>query len=132
MTVKEAFEVSAGWVFIELAKKAGRENYRHYLAASQYGNGNLSQQETDFWNFGGFAVSPQQQATFICNLYKNNLPFAKRNIEIVKRVMLATQNGQYTIRAKTGWTRENNTNTGWWVGYIETKAGTYCFATRLI
>lgn len=29
MTVKEAFEVSAGWVFIELAKKIGRENYQN-------------------------------------------------------------------------------------------------------
>ena len=31
MTVKKAFEVSAGWVFIELAKKVGREKYLHYL-----------------------------------------------------------------------------------------------------
>ena len=31
MTVREAFEVSAGWVFIELAKKIGKKNYEKYL-----------------------------------------------------------------------------------------------------
>lgn len=39
--------------------------------------------------------------------------------------MITEQNEEYTIRAKTGWTRENNINTGWWTGYIETKNGTY-------
>lgn len=37
--------------------------------------------------------------------------------------MITEQNEEYTIRAKTGWTRENNINTGWWTGYIETKMG---------
>lgn len=58
--------------------------------------------------------------------------FPMRNIDIVKNVMITEQNEEYTIRAKTGWTRENNINTGWWTGYIETKNGTYIFATRLL
>jgi beta-lactamase class D len=28
MTAKDAFEVSAGWAFIELAKKIGKDNYK--------------------------------------------------------------------------------------------------------
>ncbi len=132
MTVKEAFEVSAGWVFVELAKKIGRENYKKYLAACQYGNLNLSQTEHDFWNFGDFAISPLNQVSFLKKLYDGNLPFSKRNIEIVKRVMQTEQTDAYTISAKTGWTRENNTNTGWWVGFVENKQGVYFFATRLL
>ncbi|RZL97996.1 MAG: penicillin binding protein transpeptidase domain-containing protein, partial [Pedobacter sp.] len=31
MSIKEAFEVSAGWVFVELAKRVGRDRYRKYL-----------------------------------------------------------------------------------------------------
>ena len=53
-------------------------------------------------------------------------------MDIVKRVMITEQNANYTIRAKTGWTRENNINTGWWVGYVENKSGVYFFATRLL
>lgn len=132
MSVKEAFEVSAGWVFIELAKKIGKENYRKYLKASNYGNQNLSENNVDFWNFGAFAITPINQVEFIKNLYEEKLPFSKRNIEIVKKVMITEQTDDYTIRAKTGWTRENNINTGWWIGYLETKNNTYFFATRLL
>lgn len=132
MPVKEAFELSAGWVFVELAKKIGKDTYKKYLTESKYGNNNLTQTEADFWNFGDFAISPKNQVEFLHSLYEENLPFSKRNIDIVKRVMITEQTEKYTIRAKTGWTRENNTNIGWWTGYIETKMGTYVFATRLL
>jgi len=51
MPVKEAFELSAGWVFVELAKKIGKDTYRKHLAESKYGNNNLSQTEADFLEF---------------------------------------------------------------------------------
>ena len=132
MPVKEAFKLSAGWVFVELAKKMGKDTYKKYLTESKYGNNNLTETEADFWNFGDFAVSPKNQVEFLHSLYEENLPFSKRNIDIVKRVMITEQTKEYTIRAKTGWTRDNNINTGWWTGYIETKKGTYIFATRLL
>lgn len=132
ITVKEAFEVSAGWAFIELAKKIGKDNYKKYLSLCHYGNVNLSQTDPDFWNFGAFGISPINQVEFLKYLYEEKLPFSKRNIEIVKKVMITEQNDDYTIHSKTGWTRENNINTGWWVGYIENKNGTYFFATRLL
>lgn len=132
MSAKDAFEISAGWAYIELAKKIGKERYQQFLSKSNYGNGDLSQTDPDFWNFGKFAISPINQVEFLHSLYKGTLPFSKKNMEIVKNVMLSEQTDDYTIRAKTGWTRENNINTGWWVGYIETKKGTYIFATRLL
>lgn len=132
MSVKKAFEISAGWVFVELAKKIGKENYKKYLTLCNYGNLNLSQQDDDFWNFGGFAISPINQVAFIKKLYEEKLPFSKRNIEIAKKVMIAEQNDEYTIGSKTGWTRDNGINTGWWVGYLENKGDVYFFATRLL
>jgi len=132
MTVKEAFEVSAGWVFVELAKKIGKENYKRYLISCNYGNLNLSQKDDDFWNYGAFSISPINQVKFLKKLYEGKLPFTKRNIEIVKKVMITEQKADYTIHSKTGWTRENGINTGWWVGYVETKVGVYFFATRLL
>ncbi len=132
MTVKEAFEVSAGWVFVELAKKIGKENYKKYLRLCHYGNLDLSQKDTDFWNFGAFAISPVSQVAFIKNFYEENLPFSKRNIEIVKRVMITEQNEGYTIHSKTGWSRENGINMGWWVGYLKKENAVYFFATRLL
>ena len=132
MSVKEAFKLSAGWVFVELAKKMGKDTYKKYITESKYGNNNLSQSEADFWNFGNFGISPKNQVEFLKSLYEEKLPFSKRNTDTVKNVMITEQTEEYNIRGKTGWTRENNINTGWWTGYIETKKGTYIFATRLL
>ncbi len=132
MSVKEAFEVSAGWVFVELAKKIGKDNYKKYLTLCGYGNNNLTQPDADFWNFGEFAISPINQVEFIIKLYEESLPFSKHNVEIVKNVMINEQTDNYTLRAKTGWTRDKDINTGWWLGYLENKNGVYFFATRLL
>ena len=132
MTIEEAFKVSAGWVFVELAKKIGKDNYREYLTKSDYGNVNLSQEDFDFWNFGEFGISPINQVEFLKNFYDENLPFAKKNIQIVKRVMINEQNENYILSAKTGWARDNGMNIGWWVGYVENDNGINFFATRLL
>ena len=132
MTVKEAFEASAGWVFVELAKKIGKKNYKKYLTLCNYGNLNLTQTDADFWNFGAFAISPINQVEFLKNFYDEQLPFSKTNIAIVKKVMISEQKDDYTIRSKTGWTRDNGINTGWWVGYLKNKEDVYFFATRLL
>lgn len=132
MSVKEAFEVSAVWVFLELAEKIGRENYKKYLALCNYGNLDLSGTDEDFWNFGPLGISPVNQAELIKNLYHEKLLFSKRNMQIVKKVMHSEQGNGYTISAKTGWTREGGINTGWWVGYIETPKGVYFFTTQLL
>ena len=113
MTVKEAFEISVVWVFTELAQRIGRERYSYYLKASNYGNQNLSEPGIDFWNFGKLGISPLNQVNFIRDLYEGKLPFSERNTEIVKRVMITEKSENFTIRAKTGWTREGGVNTGW-------------------
>ena len=78
ISVKEAFELSAGWVFIELAKKIGREQYKKYLELCHYGNLDLSQQGADFWNFGPMAISPINQIEFLKKVYEGDLPFSGR------------------------------------------------------
>lgn len=132
MTVKEAFEISSVWVFAQMAEKIGRERYRGYFNLCNYGNNNLSEPGTDFWNFGPFGISPLNQVQFIRNLYEGNLPFSERNMETVKSVMITEKTDNYTIHAKTGWTREGGINTGWWVGYIENGNGVWFFATLLL
>lgn len=131
MTVKEAFELSAGWVFVELAKKIGQENYQKYLTKCNYGNANLTHPDTDFWNFGPLAISPMNQVQLVMKLYDNRLPFAKEHMETVKRVMVTEKNDRWTIHSKTGWTRDSDINTGWWVGYVETNDNVIFFATLL-
>ncbi|MDF2857886.1 MAG: penicillin binding protein transpeptidase protein [Neobacillus sp.] len=132
IAVKEAFQVSAGWAFIELAKKIDRSTYQKFLRESGYGNVDLTEKGEDFWNFGAMSISPINQIEFLKRLYDGNLPFSNRNMNIVKEVMITEKEKDYLIRSKTGWTMEHNTNTGWWVGYLESGKNVYFFATRLI
>ncbi|SDG14806.1 beta-lactamase class D [Dyadobacter soli] len=131
ISVKEAFEVSAGWAFIELAKKVGRDKYAYYLKKAGYGNGNLTEKGDDFWNFGPFGVSPRNQVEFLVKVYEGKTPFSKRNVEILKRVMLTEDTADHKLRSKTGWTRVEGTDIGWWVGYVERKDNVWFFATRV-
>tara|TARA_R110002020_G_scaffold471914_1_gene699418 strand:- start:5677 stop:5832 length:156 start_codon:yes stop_codon:yes gene_type:complete len=49
--MKEAFRLSAGWAYIELAKKIGKQKYKKYLSAINYGSVDLSIEGDEFWNF---------------------------------------------------------------------------------
>lgn len=131
MTVKEAFELSAGWVFIELAKKIGKKRYLDYLQRCGYGNLNLSEPGDDFWNFGPFGISPKNQVEFLIKVHEGKVPFSKRNLKILQAVMINEVKPTYTLRAKTGWTRVEGRDIGWWVGYVTRKDNVYFFATRL-
>nr|WP_234994514.1 penicillin-binding transpeptidase domain-containing protein [Pedobacter caeni] len=131
ISVKEAFEVSAGWAFIEIAKKIRRPVYLSYLKQSGYGNLDLSEKGDDFWNFGPMKISPENQISFLLKLYEGKTPFSKRNTELLKKVMITESNAEYVLRSKTGWTRTEGQDIGWWVGYIVNKDRPYFFATRL-
>ena len=130
-SVEEAFRISAGWVFIELARKIGRARYQDYLARCGYGNGDLSERGDDFWNFGAFAITPRNQVEFLVKLYEGRLPFSRRNLDILKRVMITETEAGTVLRSKTGWTRVNGKDIGWWVGYQVRHGRAVFFATRI-
>jgi beta-lactamase class D len=52
-------------------------------------------------------------------------------MDIVKKIMVAEKNSDYTLRAKTGWAVRTEEETGWYVGWVETKKGVFFFATCL-
>ncbi|MEM7659370.1 MAG: penicillin-binding transpeptidase domain-containing protein, partial [Bacteroidota bacterium] len=132
MSMKEAFRLSAGWVYVELAKRIGKDHYRSILSKIDYGNGDLSIADPDFWNFGPFAISPANQIQVLIDIYEEQLPFSSESFATLKEMMIVEETDEYVIRAKTGWTRDGGKDTGWWVGYIEKSDHVYFFATRLI
>jgi beta-lactamase class D len=121
MDLEEAFKKSAVWFNLEIAKKVGREKYKKYIIACGWGNMDFSEPGLDFWNFGPFAVTPVQQIAFLEKLYKDELGFSKRNMDIVKKIMIAEKTAQYTLRGKTGWATNATEDMGWWIGYVEKK-----------
>jgi len=130
--LKTAYKNSTVWFDVELAKKIKRKNYRKYLSACEYGNLDFSEKGLDFWNYGSFGISPVNQVMFLRKVYQNDLPFSKKHIAIVKKMMISEQTESYVLRDNTGLTRKDGQDIGWWVGYIETKSNVYFFASRLI
>ena len=130
MDLEEAFKKSAVWFNLEIAKKVGREKYKQYITTAGWGNMNFSEAGLDFWNDGPFAVTPVQQIEFLKKLYEGKLGFSKRNLDIVKKIMIAEITDSYTIRGKTGWGQTVTEDLGWWIGYVEKKEGIVFFATR--
>lgn len=130
--LKNAFKNSTVWFYVEVAKRIERKTYRKILQKIKYGNGNFNEPGFDFWNYGKFKVSPKNQVNFLIKLYESKLPFSKSTIDKVKEIMISEQTETHIYRDKTGWTRKNGQDIGWWVGYLETKDNVYFFSTRLI
>lgn len=127
--LKTAFKNSTVPYYQELARRVGGKRMKYWLDKAKYGNADTSGGIDRFWLSGGLRITPEQQIKFLVRLYKNELPFSTKSIDIVKRIMIAQDTVGYVLRAKTGWSEQDETSIGWYVGYLETGAGTYFFAT---
>lgn len=129
--LKTAFKNSTVWFYVELANRIGREQYAEYLNTASYGNGDLSEEGGDFWNYGKFGVSPENQIQFLKDFYLEKLPFSESTYQAVKEMMISDEAGNSMISGKTGWTKTGTEDIGWWIGYSENEKGTWFFATRI-
>lgn len=130
--LKTAYKNSTVWYYVELAKRLGRGLYPGILKACDFGNGVLTEEGIDFWNYGDFAVTPVNQITFLVRLYEGRLPFSRVTMDKVKAMMISETSDVGIYREKSGLTRKNGKDIGWWVGYMESGHNLYFFATRLI
>ena len=126
-TLESAFRSSCVWYFQELARRVGAARYKHHLAACAYGELHEPFNETEFWLDGSLKISAIEQIEFLKKLYRRSLPFKDSSYSSLRQIMLAEQNSEYALRAKTGWAPP----IGWYVGYVETQKGTWFFAMNM-
>lgn len=132
MKLREAFHVSCVPCYQEIARKIGLERMKHYIDITNYGNMDIRPETLDnFWLQGNSRITQFEQIDILRKLYHHQLPFSKENMMLFKQIMIAEQTGAYTLRAKTGWAQADQQNTGWYVGYIETRDNIYFFATHI-
>lgn len=131
MDMKHAFRYSSVWFYQEIARRVGEKQMQLLLNENNYGNKDISGGIDLFWLEGGFRVSPDQQVNFLVRLYKNDLKFSERSMNIVKEIMIYEQSDEYTLRAKTGWGIRFELQVGWFIGYLERDDNVYFFATNL-
>jgi beta-lactamase class D len=122
---------SVVWFYQELAKKIGKEKMQNWINKCNYGNKNIDGDIDSFWLDGKLRISPKQQMDFLRKLYNEQLPFSKTNQAKLKKMLLVHQQGNFKMFAKTGWSVNNDPQTGWYVGFIENKSEAYAFVLNM-
>lgn len=130
-SLETAFPISCVWFYQELAKRTGNINYLSHLDRLNYGNKKTGLEVTTFWLEGDLQISAREQIEFLKKLYKEELPYKKSYIQLLKNLLIVDKNSQYTISAKTGWAMRIKNQHGWYVGYVETDQKVWFFATNL-
>jgi beta-lactamase class D len=130
-TLETAIRDSAVWYFQELARRVGKERMQQYVAAANYGNQDISGQIDTFWLEGGLRISADEQVELLRRLYKSELPFSQRPIDIVKDILVLEKTESYRLTGKTGSVQRVTPHVGWFIGYLETKSNVLFFALNI-
>lgn len=136
LNMKEAFKLSAVWFYQVLARRVGYDRMQEKVNQIGYGNSNIGSPEDidKFWLEGELRITPQEQIQFLRRFYNNDLPFSERSLDIVKDIMIVEATPNYTLRVKTGlvgFPPMENTQIGWYIGYLEQNDNVYFFATNI-
>ncbi|MEX0272757.1 MAG: class D beta-lactamase [Flavobacteriaceae bacterium] len=132
LTLTKAFHFSCVPCYQEIARKIGPERMRLYLDTLDYGKMTVDASNIDvFWLEGNSRIDQYGQIAFLRRFHESQLPITDRTRNIMKRVMVLEEDGQYRLSGKTGWSIRNGNNNGWFVGYVEAKGNVYFFATNI-
>jgi len=130
-TLKTAYAVSCVWCYQDFASQIGNEKYLEYFNRVKYANKQTGPNLETFWLDGDLAISTQQQIEFLRQLYHEKMPFSARSFAILKKIMIAEQTPEYTLRAKTGWAARVKDQHGWYIGYIVSQGKVWLFANNI-
>ena len=131
LDLTNAFKYSAVWFYQELARRIGEEKMQYYITLNHYGNENISGGIDRFWLDGELRISADEQIEFLKKIFRNEVKFSQRSIDILKKIMIYEKTDQYIIRAKTGWALRVKDQVGWFVGYVEKEDNVYFFALNI-
>ena len=131
-TLASAITFSVSWYFQKADAMVGKTRIKDYLKQIGYGNHDLSGDINDFWAESSLKISPLEQVEMLKKLYTYEIPFSRRNIDIVKKVIKVSEQDKVALYGKTGTGIVNgNSINGWFVGSVESKGKVYIFATNI-
>lgn len=134
LSMYEAFRVSAVPYYQEVARRIGKDTMQLWLDSLSYGTKKITTNIDTFWLDHSLKITPDEQLGLVKRLYFDQLPFHKRNQQIVKTAMLMEDKPEYRLSYKTGWGFWDSThkkNIGWIVGWIEENKHPYFFVLNL-
>ena len=129
--LQSAIKYSCVWFYQELARRVGKEKMQFYLDTLYYGNSKMGADVDKFWLEGDLRISAIEQIEFLTKFINHDLPFAKRNFNIVEKILLVDSTENYRQFAKTGWGGDDDNQVGWYVGFVRNNSGVWIFALNI-
>jgi beta-lactamase class D len=131
-TLESAVKNSVVWYFQKVARSVGREKEQYFVDKVGYGNRDLSGELTGFWLQSSLKISPREQIDVLRRFYHYQLPFSRRNVDIVKKIIVQSRENGVTFSGKTGsGVVDGRAVNGWFVGYVEKGGGVHYFALNI-
>ncbi len=131
-TLTSAIASSVNWYFQKVDSRVGQVYISNHLKQIAYGNCDLSGGLHDFWIESSLKISPLEQVEILKKLCTYELPFSRRNIDIVQRAIKISEQNQVSLHGKTGTGVINGGNgNGWFIGFVKREANVYIFATHI-
>ena len=123
---------SVVWYYQELATRIGPDRMQKYIDAIPYGNRDISGGITQFWLRSSLKISAKEQVELLRRLYHDQLPFSARNMAIVRKIIVQSEEKGLVFSGKTGaGSIEGVYSIGWFVGVVEKGSDRYYFATNI-
>jgi beta-lactamase class D len=129
--LSSAIRISCVWFYQELARRVGKDKMQFYLDTLNYGNSIMGADVDKFWLEGELRISAIEQIDFLTNFLNRDLPFSKRNFDIVEKILLVDSTDNYMQFAKTGWGGDDDNQVGWYVGFVKNSSGVWIFALNI-
>lgn len=130
-TLTSAYKVSCVWCYQVIASRIDPKTYQAQIQRAGYGQLVEPFDQTHFWLDGSLKISANEQVEFLRKLVNRSLPYKPTSYDTLRDIMIVEKSDAYTVRAKTGWATSSTPQTGWYVGYVETKNGTWLFALNM-
>src|SRR5699024_5778807 len=76
-------------------------------------------------------ISPFEQIDFLARFHSKKLPILTTTRDQMRRILEIESLEKYTFSGKTGWSYQEESNNGWFVGFLEEGEKIYYFALNV-
>ncbi|HZX25853.1 MAG TPA: class D beta-lactamase [Telluria sp.] len=126
-------KLSVVWYSQQVTTLLGKERFRHYVDAFNYGNRDVSSGLTKAWLSASLAISPREQLDFVERVVRHELPVNLRAYSLTEQITeLDPLPGGWRLHGKTGTGTNDGEAVGWFVGWVEKDGRSIVFVRRVL
>ncbi|MDW3216990.1 MAG: penicillin-binding transpeptidase domain-containing protein [Acidimicrobiales bacterium] len=130
-SLRTGIEVSAVWLYQEIAREVGSVRMAEMVDAADYGNADIGGPIDEFWLRGALRISPVEQIDFLARLVTGDLPFDLAHVDAVREILVRESGPGWVWAHKTGTALAAEPVLGWLVGFTEYEGREWVYAMNL-